>query len=58
MLDGLGEGDGGGSMVPVAGDRLSQVRRELNAWRYTERLIEQLDPGYEPGRADAGGFPG
>jgi len=58
LLDGLGEGDGGGSKVPAAGDRLSQVRRELNAWRYTERLIEQLDPGYEPGRADAGGFPG
>lgn len=37
---------------------LSRVRMELNAWRYTERLIEQLDPGHDPGRADAGGFPG
>lgn len=25
-------------------DALAQARAELNAWRYTERLIEQLDP--------------
>lgn len=31
---------------------LSRVRLELNAWRYTERLIEQLDPAYDPARAD------
>ncbi len=31
------------------------VRTELNAWRYIERLIEQLDPGYDHGRADLGG---
>lgn len=34
---------------------LAAVRLELNAWRYTERLIEQLDPDYDPARAD---FPG
>lgn len=27
---------------------LAQIRLELNAWRYIERLIEQLDPGYKP----------
>jgi molecular chaperone HscB len=31
---------------------LREIRRELNAWRYIERLIEQLEPGYDPGRAD------
>lgn len=31
---------------------LHAVRVELNAWRYTERLIEQLDPEYDPARAD------
>jgi curved DNA-binding protein CbpA len=34
---------------PVA---LTEIRRELNAWRYIERLIEQLDPKYDPARAD------
>lgn len=28
------------------------IRTELNAWRYAERLIEQLDPDYDPARAD------
>lgn len=28
------------------------IRRELNAWRYAERLIEQLDPEYDPARSD------
>ncbi|MEM7754182.1 MAG: hypothetical protein AAF297_00945 [Planctomycetota bacterium] len=30
----------------------AHIRIELNAWRYIERLIEQLDPGYDPARAD------
>ena len=30
-------------------DALSAIRTELNAMRYTLRLIEQLDPGYRPG---------
>lgn len=34
---------------------LRAVRLELNAWRYTERLIEQLDPGYDPARSDLAG---
>lgn len=34
---------------------LGAVRTELNAWRYTERLIEQLDPDYDPARADFAG---
>lgn len=25
----------------------AEIRRELNAWRYVERLIEQLDPDYK-----------
>lgn len=31
---------------------LRAIRVELNAWRYIERLIEQLDPEYDPARAD------
>ena len=31
---------------------LSEIRTQLNAWRYIERLIEQLDPDYDPNRAD------
>lgn len=31
---------------------LPQIRVVLNAWRYIERLIEQLDPAYDPAKAD------
>lgn len=31
---------------------LGAIRTQLNAWRYIERLIEQLDPAYDPARAD------
>jgi len=31
---------------------LKQIRTTLNAWRYIERLIEQLDPAYDPAKAD------
>lgn len=31
---------------------LADLRPILNAWRYIERLIEQLDPGYDPNQAD------
>ncbi len=35
------------------GDSIKQdIRTNLNAWRYTERLIEQLDPAYNPSEAD------
>lgn len=44
MFDALSE--------PASPDELGAIRRELNAWRYTERLIEQLDPSYDPARAD------
>lgn len=37
---------------PSRAGALASVREELNAWRYTERLIEQLDPAYDPARAD------
>lgn len=33
-------------------DALRGIRVKLNAWRYIERLIEQLDPDYDPARAD------
>jgi curved DNA-binding protein CbpA len=33
-------------------ETLRAIRVRLNAWRYIERLIEQLDPGYDPARAD------
>lgn len=29
-------------------ESLRAIRTELNAWRYIERLIEQLDPAYDP----------
>lgn len=34
--------------APDSGE-LRAIRLELNAWRYVERLIEQLDPAYKPG---------
>jgi curved DNA-binding protein CbpA len=30
--------------APRSGDALRAARRELNAWRYIERFLEQLDP--------------
>jgi len=33
-------------------DKRDEIRESLNAWRYIERLIEQLDPDYSPARAD------
>jgi molecular chaperone HscB len=33
-------------------DALRAIRTRLNAWRYIERLIEQLDPDYNPATAD------
>ncbi len=37
---------------PPAQASLDALRCELNAWRYVERLIEQLDPAYDPNNAD------
>jgi molecular chaperone HscB len=37
---------------PPSESQLIQIRVVLNAWRYIERLIEQLDPEYDPARAD------
>lgn len=37
---------------PPKAQDLREIRRILNAWRYIERLIEQMDPGYDPARAD------
>lgn len=37
-----------------ADDRRDAIRESLNAWRYIERLIEQLDPEYSPAEADFG----
>lgn len=31
---------------------LREIRVQLNAWRYIERLIEQLDPEYDAAKAD------
>lgn len=44
LFDGLGD-----SRDPKT---LRAIRQELNAWRYIERLIEQLDPQYDPARQD------
>lgn len=43
------------AMATPGPETLRGVRQELNAWRYTERLIEQLDPGYNPAWADFAG---
>lgn len=45
------EAFGGLGATPAPG-ALAGIRRTLNAWRYIERLIEQLDPDYDPARAD------
>lgn len=37
---------------PDAHAVLKELRTTLNAWRYTERLIEQLDPAYDPAQSD------
>lgn len=37
---------------PPEPDGLGAIREQLNAWRYIERLIEQLDPDYDPGISD------
>lgn len=34
---------------------LRELRLHLNRWRYIERMIEQLDPAYDPGQSDVGG---
>jgi molecular chaperone HscB len=44
----------GGLGTPPAAEGLRAIRTRLNAWRYIERLIEQLDPDYDPARADFG----
>ncbi|MBI1191132.1 MAG: DnaJ domain-containing protein [Tepidisphaera sp.] len=45
-----------GALFEAARARPDEPRRELrevlNAWRYIERLAEQLEPGYDPGEAD------
>ncbi|MFU8828331.1 MAG: iron-sulfur cluster co-chaperone HscB C-terminal domain-containing protein [Phycisphaerales bacterium] len=35
-------------------DQRDAIRESLNAWRYIERLIEQLDPEYSVGAGDFG----
>lgn len=37
---------------PTSPQSLKQIRTTLNAWRYIERLIEQLDPAYDPNQSD------
>lgn len=37
------------------GSVLTSIRTQLNAWRYIERLAEQLDPDYDPNQADFAG---
>jgi molecular chaperone HscB len=36
-------------------ENLKAIRVQLNAWRYIERLIEQLDPRYDPQTSDFDG---
>ena len=44
LFDGLGS--------DPTDESLHAIRVQLNAWRYIERLIEQLDPEYDPAKAD------
>lgn len=37
---------------PPSPEALRAIRMELNAWRYIERLLEQLDPAYNPSLSD------
>jgi hypothetical protein len=37
---------------PVASVVARDLRRHLNAWRYIERMLEQLDESYDPAKAD------
>jgi len=37
-----------------ADDQRDAIRQSLNAWRYIERLIEQLDPEYSAAETDFG----
>lgn len=48
MFSKLQAGGSSGDSEAIRGE----IRTELNAWRYAERLIEQLDPDYDPARAD------
>jgi molecular chaperone HscB len=43
---------GRAATAPDPAEPLAEARRTLNAWRYIERLIEQLDPDHDPARAD------
>ncbi|MFU8828329.1 MAG: hypothetical protein ACNA8P_02740 [Phycisphaerales bacterium] len=38
----------------AAHDERDAIRESLNAWRYIERLIEQLDPAYSAGVGEFG----
>lgn len=44
----------GGLLAQGDAGSLREARVQLNAWRYIERLAEQLEPGYDPSRADFG----
>lgn len=37
----------GNGVRPLTPDTLHEIRLQLNAWRYIERMIEQLDPDYK-----------
>jgi DnaJ-domain-containing protein 1 len=38
--------------APPSPGALEEIRTQLNAWRYIERMIEQLDPNYEAPQRD------
>lgn len=37
-----------GDNTPPSDELFREIRMQLNAWRYIERMIEQLDPDYQP----------
>jgi molecular chaperone HscB len=41
----LFDGDAADSVHHPGSDHLVEIRRELNRWRYSQRMLEQIDPG-------------
>lgn len=41
-----------GELFRASPPALAEIRKTLNAWRYIERLLEQLDPDYDPAVKD------
>ncbi|MDX9910910.1 MAG: DnaJ domain-containing protein [Phycisphaerales bacterium] len=45
LIDELTEARTAGEASPREAELLREVREQLNAWRYVERMLEQIEPG-------------